>query len=120
MSADPAAVTTVLFDLDGSFTFIGGAGDDDTRIEKADVVAHTLRQLGRRAVLATDGGTPGVVLVGDRSHDVQGAARYGIPTVLVAWGYGTSDERRSARWSVTTTDEPGVLLDGLAARSTAA
>ena len=101
------------FDLAESFAFIGGASDDDSRTEKGDVIAHTLHALGRSPKPPEAGGTPGVVLVGDRSHDVRGAARFGIPTVLVGWGYGTPEEHRAARWTVTTPDELGDLLVGL-------
>ncbi len=108
------------FDLDGPFTFIGGASDDDTRIEKGDVIAHTLTALGRRPHPPESGGTPGVVLVGDRSHDVLGAARFGIPTILVGWGYGTPAERATARWTAATPEELGALLGRLVADPTAA
>jgi phosphoglycolate phosphatase len=30
-------------------------------------------------------------MVGDRSHDVEGAAEHGIGTVVVGWGYGHAD-----------------------------
>jgi phosphoglycolate phosphatase len=69
------------FGLDGYFEVIAGA--DGTRLEKADVVAHALAQL-----------TPlpeRVLMVGDRRHDVEGAAVHGIDTVVVGWGYGRSD-----------------------------
>lgn len=103
------------FDLDGPFAFIGGASDDDTRIEKGDVIAHTLAALGRAPQPPAAGGTPGVILVGDRSHDVLGAGRFGIPAVLVGWGYGTPEERATARWTVRTPGELGDLLGGLIA-----
>ena len=32
-----------------------------------------------------------VVMVGDRAHDVEGAAEHGIDTVVVGWGYGAAD-----------------------------
>ena len=32
-----------------------------------------------------------VVMVGDRAHDVEGAAAHGIATVVVDWGYGAAD-----------------------------
>jgi len=32
-----------------------------------------------------------VLMVGDRSHDVEGAAEHGIDTVVVGWGYGAGD-----------------------------
>lgn len=103
------------FDLDDPFTFIGGASDDDSRIDKGDVIAHTLRALGRTPRPAASGGTPGVVLVGDRSHDVLGAEAYGVPAVLVGWGYGTPDELRTARWTAQTPADLGELLDRLTA-----
>lgn len=71
------------FGLDGYFEVIAGASSDGTRAAKADVVAHALAQL-----------TPlpeRVLMIGDRSHDVEGAGRHGIGTVVVGWGYGGGD-----------------------------
>ena len=36
------------------------------------------------------------VMVGDRHHDVAGAARHGLPCIGVTWGFGSPDELRSA------------------------
>ncbi len=33
-------------------------------------------------------------MVGDRAHDVEGAAEHGIATVVVGWGYGQVRLRR--------------------------
>ncbi|TPG32510.1 HAD-IA family hydrolase [Mycolicibacterium hodleri] len=71
------------FGIDGHFEVIAGASPDGTRSSKADVVAHALAQLGPLP--------DQVIMVGDRSHDVEGAAAHGIDTVVVAWGYGASD-----------------------------
>lgn len=71
------------FGLDGFFEVIAGASRDGTRAAKADVVAHALAQL---APLPDR-----VLMVGDRSHDVEGAAAHGIETVVVGWGYGQAD-----------------------------
>ncbi len=71
------------FDLDGPFEVIAGAGVDGTRAAKADVLAHALDQL---APLPER-----VVMIGDRSHDVEGAAAHGIGTIVVDWGYGRDD-----------------------------
>lgn len=71
------------FGLEQHFEVIAGASSDGLRSSKADVVAHALAQL-----------TPlpeRVLMVGDRSHDVEGAATHGIDTVVVAWGYGGAD-----------------------------
>ena len=71
------------FGLDGYFEVIAGASTDGSRAEKADVVAHALRQLQPLP--------DRVLMVGDRRHDVEGAAAHGIDTVVVGWGYGQAD-----------------------------
>ncbi|HEX4560031.1 MAG TPA: HAD hydrolase-like protein [Mycobacterium sp.] len=71
------------FGLDGHFEVIAGASIDGARATKSDVIAHALahlRPLPDR-----------VLMVGDRSHDVEGAAHHGIDTVVVGWGYGRND-----------------------------
>jgi phosphoglycolate phosphatase len=100
------------FALAGHFEVIAGATDDGTtRRAKVDVIEHALRGLGIEPIDAGRGGTPDVVMVGDREHDVHGAAHWGIPTVFVAWGYGSAEEAEGARWSVDTVDELGRVLD---------
>lgn len=76
------------YGLTDYFTFIGGASEDETRSEKADVVAYVLDNLGS---LDVDVRFP--VMVGDRVHDVEGAAANGVPTVFADWGYGAATER---------------------------
>ena len=71
------------FGLDGLFEVIAGASVDGARATKADVMAHALAQL---APLPER-----VVMVGDRAHDVEGAAAHGIATIVVDWGYGRDD-----------------------------
>ena len=71
------------FALDHHFEVIAGASPDGRRSAKADVVAHALDQL---APLPSS-----VLMVGDRSYDVEGAAAHGIDTVIVEWGYGADD-----------------------------
>lgn len=71
------------FGLDEYFEVVAGASVDGTRAAKSDVVAHALTQL---APLPER-----VLMVGDRRHDVDGAAAHGIDTVLVSWGYGRDD-----------------------------
>jgi phosphoglycolate phosphatase-like HAD superfamily hydrolase len=69
------------FGIGGHFEVIAGADGD--RTAKADVLAHALAQLGPLPQT--------VLMVGDRIHDVEGAAQHGIDTVIVEWGYGASD-----------------------------
>jgi phosphoglycolate phosphatase len=71
------------FGLDHYFEVVAGAGTDGSRSSKTDVLAHALAQL---APLPER-----VLMVGDRSHDVVGAAEHGIDTVVVGWGYGQAD-----------------------------
>ena len=82
--AEPTAVRIVEhFGIADLFEVVAGASLDGTRAAKADVLAHALAQL---APLPEQ-----VLMVGDRAHDVEGAAEHGIATVVVGWGYGSSD-----------------------------
>jgi phosphoglycolate phosphatase-like HAD superfamily hydrolase len=71
------------FGLDEHFEVVAGASLDGTRASKADVLAHALAQL--QPVPER------VLMVGDRVHDVEGAASHGIDAVVVGWGYGQAD-----------------------------
>lgn len=72
--------------LDGVF------GADPTRAidTKADVITRALAALG------FDDPPRGVVMVGDRLHDVEGAAVHAIPAIGVAWGYAGEGELMGA------------------------
>lgn len=61
------------------------------RADKAGVVARVVRLLG---------GAEGLVMIGDRAHDVVGAGAHGIPTVGVLHGSGSREELvgAGARW----------------------
>ena len=77
-----------------------GAVVTDVGSTKADVLAHALAQLHP---VPDD-----VLMIGDRSHDVEGAAAHGIDTVVVGWGYGRDDFEGSdgpASKHVSTVDE---------------
>ena len=71
------------FGLDGHFEVIAGASVDGLRATKSEVVKRALAQLEPLP--------DRVLMVGDRSHDVEGAAEHGINTVVVGWGYGRAD-----------------------------
>jgi phosphoglycolate phosphatase len=47
-------------------------------------------------------------MIGDREFDVTAAARNGIPTVGVTWGYGSREELETAG-AKTLCDAPGNL-----------
>ena len=97
------------FELAPYFAFIGGATLDTSRDAKALVIAHTLEELARQGVEVTSART---TMVGDREHDVHGAAEFGIPTVGVLWGYGSHEElERAGAAAIVAT--PGELASAL-------
>ena len=77
------------FQLDGYFDVIAGATMDSSRSKKADVIAYCLEKLG-----VTD--LSGVVMVGDREHDIIGAKKVGVDSIGVLVGYGSREELEQA------------------------
>ena len=77
------------FGLTAFFSFIGGASLDASRPDKNAVVAHTLANLN-------DASCENTVMVGDRDHDVRGAAHSGIGCIGVLYGYGSAEELTNA------------------------
>ena len=94
------------FDLTSSLTAIVGASPDEkTLSSKADVVAEALRRLQAAGV---DTSRP--VLVGDRHHDVEGAAEHGVPVIFVRWGFSWPHEADGAQAAVDDVDQLRSLL----------
>ena len=104
-SKDEVAARRILghFDLAAPFEFIGGADISVGRMAKADVIAHSLSAMGIDPTPVDGGGTGQVLMIGDREHDIEGAARYGVPTAIVRWGYGRPEEWDRAHWSAVDT-----------------
>lgn len=107
--------------LDGYFEVVGGADVAQGRTGKAAVVGSVLDRLG----LVTRGEPrldpdstrqPVAVMVGDRLHDVHGAAAHGLPTIGVSWGYAEPDELVSAG-AFAVVDYPEELGDLLLGQS---
>jgi len=88
------------------FALVGGADHVAGRVGKAAVVGSVL------ARLALDPGREPVVMVGDRHHDVDGAAEFGVCTIGVAWGYAEPGELRGARLVVSEVAELAAVLTG--------
>lgn len=101
----PATLVLRHFDLAQYFDELTGASDDERRSAKADVVEEALRRL--RAGGA-DLSRP--VLIGDRIHDIEGAAEHDVPTIFVTWGYGSLAEQAGAVAVVDTAEELFPLL----------
>ncbi len=85
-------------------TTVIGADPDAGRHSKADVVGAVL------AGIETVVPRSGVVMVGDRLHDVHGAAAHGLPTVGVRWGTAEPGELEQAG-AVAVVDTPLELGD---------
>ena len=77
------------FHLEPYFTAICGTTLDETRTDKAEVIAYALE-----TIALTD--KTGVVMVGDREHDVVGAKKNALPCIGALYGYGTREELHSA------------------------
>lgn len=67
-----------------------GSNLDGSRTDKGEVIRHAMRQY--------EGvGPNGFVMVGDREHDMLGAARWGVPAIGVLYGYGSREELEACR-----------------------
>lgn len=88
---DYAAVNILRhFNLDHHFEVIAG-GDEDGSVRgtKSLVIKHALNELSL-------GNPTSIVMIGDREHDVHGAAEHGLPTIGVTWGYAADGELAAA------------------------
>lgn len=75
------------FGLAKYFEKICGATLDGTRSSKSDVIAYLLAQADNIAE---------AIMVGDTTYDVIGAAKHGIDTIGVSWGYGNAADMQAA------------------------
>lgn len=76
------------FELAPYFDHVCGAELNGTRIHKDEVIAYALQQYAHVA-------PEDFLMVGDRKHDMEGAAINGITAVGVLYGYGSRDELAS-------------------------
>lgn len=95
------------FDMFDYFDVIAAASDDGSRRRKAEVVGFALAELEK---LSTADGwempaREELLMIGDRIHDIEGAREFGIPVVVVGWGYGSDEERAQADFVVETPEE---------------
>ncbi|WP_262271475.1 HAD family hydrolase [Microvirga yunnanensis] len=88
------------FDLSRFFAGIYGSEPDNRNADKRDLIRHILDR--ERFDPA------GAVMIGDRKHDVIGAAANGIATIGVSWGYGFREELRQAGAACLADDPQGL------------
>ena len=76
------------FNIRQYFDVVVGCELDGTRSTKDEVIEEVLRLFN----LSKSEYMLNVLMIGDRSYDVLGAAKFGIPCIGVAYGYGTKEE----------------------------
>lgn len=104
-SAEEADAFLDQFNLRHYFTVISTSSP--RLVDKADIIGDALAALeGQGADLSMP------VLVGDRVHDVEGAAANGVPTIIVEWGHGSPAEATEAIATVYSADKLRELLLG--------
>ncbi|MCR5815839.1 MAG: HAD-IA family hydrolase [Ruminococcus sp.] len=91
------------FGLIDYFDFIGAATFDESRHDKIAVLGYTLDKLGIKDKSR-------VIMVGDRSNDIDGAHHYGLKCIAVRYGYG-NDEEFKAHSADFIADTPGDVAD---------
>lgn len=105
--AEPAALEiTSHYGLDKYFIFQAG-GIDVVRSSKDRVIAHALKAVSGLEGHEID--LSRVVMVGDREHDIFGAAANGIDSIGVLFGFGSLDELTAAG-AVHIAGSPGDIL----------
>ncbi|MEW9835983.1 HAD hydrolase-like protein [Mesorhizobium marinum] len=94
------------FGLARFFRSVNGSMLDGTRADKGDLIRH---------ILDTENLDPRrTVMIGDRLHDVRGAARNKVPAVGVLWGFGDREELENAgaaRIASSPDELPALVVD---------
>lgn len=72
------------FNLSSLFAFVGGSTLEETRTDKAEVIRYVL---DTNHISAADS-----LMIGDRIHDLKGAAACGMDFCGVLYGYGSREE----------------------------
>lgn len=95
------------YGLAAYFTVIAGSTLDETRTRKDEVLRYALQQCPPHFAQKA-------VMVGDREHDVLGAAAVSMPCIGVLFGYGSEQELRKAgavRLAATVQQLHQILLE---------
>jgi phosphoglycolate phosphatase len=95
------------FELMPYFGEVFGSELSGQRADKSELLAHALRETGASPSRS--------VMIGDRSHDMIGAAKNGVGSIGVLYGYGSREEliRAGARTIVERVDDVSEVLAAL-------
>lgn len=93
------------FELDCYFDFMYGCNEKIKRINKADVIRDLI-------AAHPDITRENTIMIGDRDHDVLGAAQNGLDCIGVLYGFGDREELQNAgaKYIVETVNELQELL----------
>jgi len=93
------------FDLLKYFNFVAGSELNGDRTKKSEVIAYALEQNKIEDLT-------GVIMIGDREHDIIGAKKVSISSLGVLFGYGDRNEleKAGADFIADTVKEIGHLL----------
>ncbi len=72
------------------FEFLGAAEEDGARRTKQAVIQYVFDNVNLEG--------EEILMVGDRHHDIEGAAHFGVDTAAVTWGYGEQAEWDTAQY----------------------
>lgn len=73
------------FGLFEYFDFLSGSELSGERVKKDEVIEYAIKNLGIED-------RAGILMIGDRHHDIDGAKKCSVDSVGVLWGYGTKKE----------------------------
>lgn len=67
------------------FDFVGGAKMDNTRTDKCEVISYVFDSCG----IEIDKNK--ALMIGDSTHDIEGARKFGLGGIAVSYGFGETD-----------------------------
>ena len=85
------------FDIKKYFTAVYGSELNGMRVKKSDVIKYAIENIRPED-------KDGIVMIGDREHDILGAKQSGLISVGVLWGYGSFEELQNAGADYITAD----------------
>ncbi len=75
------------FEIDGLFDYVCGGSMDESRTRKDQVIEELLKRMN-----LSGSEKKKILMVGDRRHDVEGAAVFGIPCLGLSMGFAAEGE----------------------------
>jgi phosphoglycolate phosphatase len=104
----PVRLARELLDVQGMiplFESIHGAPDD----EQAAAMLDGKRTIIAAALAEHKGSFDRALMIGDRSHDIEGAAANGLDCIAVGWGFGSEEEFAAAGPSAVVSSAEALL-----------